>query len=54
MNTKAHGGQTLQEKHLSMIGFQFYPPLNSEHYKLLELDKYNIEVHRDHSYYKKK
>lgn len=23
-----------------MIGYQFYPPKESEHYKLLELDKY--------------
>ena len=29
-----------------MVGFIFYPLEGSEHYKLLELDKYNIGVHR--------
>ena len=46
MNTKAHGGEILQEKNLSMVGFRFYPPKGSIHYELLELSKYNIEVHR--------
>ena len=46
MNTKAHGGQTLQEKHLCMVGYKFYPPKGSEHYEILELGKYNIGIHR--------
>ena len=46
MNTKSHGGKTLQEKNLSMVGFKFYPPKGSVHYELLELAKYNIGVHR--------
>ena len=27
-------------------GFRYYPPPGSEHYKLLELDKYKIGCHR--------
>ena len=27
-------------------GFRYYPPAGSEHYKLLELDKYKIGCHR--------
>ena len=33
MNTKAHGGRILQEKHLCMVGYKFYPPKGSKHYK---------------------
>ena len=46
MNTKAHGGQILQDKHLNMIGFKYYPPKGTKHYELLELEKYNIGLHR--------
>jgi hypothetical protein len=46
MNTKAHGGQTLQETHLCMVGYKFYPPKGSEHYEILELGKCNIGIHR--------
>jgi len=46
MNTKAHGGQILQEKRLQHVGYEFYPPKGTEHYKLLELAKYNIGPHR--------
>ena len=46
MNTKPYGGFRLQDKFLSLIGHQFYPPPTSEHFKLLELGKYNINPHR--------
>ena len=46
MNTKAHGGKVLQEKHLCMVGYKFYPPKGSKHYEILDLGKYNIGVHR--------
>ena len=42
INTKPHGGPSLQKATLSLIGFQHYPPSTSNHYKLLELEKYNI------------
>ena len=46
MNTKPHGGSTLQTKYLSMIGHQFYPPPFSTHFKQLQLDEFNINIHR--------
>ena len=46
MNTKSHGGETLQKHLFSIIGFKFYPPDNSEHLKFLELRLYNIGEHR--------
>ena len=46
LNTKPHGGESLQIKSLPLFGIKFYPPPDSEHYKLLELDKYNIGYHR--------
>jgi len=46
MNTNAHGGGALQEKNLCMVGYKFYLPKGSEHYKLLELSNYNIGKHR--------
>ena len=45
MNAKAHGGQALQEKHMLLVGYKFYPPKGTKHYRLLELDKYNIGIH---------
>ena len=38
VNTKPYVGVTLQKKILWITGFRFYPPTDSEHYKLLELD----------------
>ena len=46
MNTKAHGGQILQTKHLCLIGYRFYPPKGTKHYDLLDIGKYNIGIHR--------
>ena len=46
MNTKPHGGSTLQQKILPLVGFQFYPPPNSEHYKLFQLDGFEIGIYR--------
>ena len=46
MNTKAHGGQILQKKHLCLIGYRFYPPKGTKHYDLLDIGKYNIVIHR--------
>ena len=46
MNTKPHGGETLQKHLFSIIGFKLYPPTNSEHYKLLELHLYNNGEHK--------
>ena len=46
MNTKAHGREILQEKHLSMVGFRIYLPKGSIHSELLTLSKYNMGVHR--------
>ena len=45
-NSKPHGGQTLQTKHLATNGFKFYPPPDSEHHKLLQLDLFEIGIHR--------
>ena len=42
INTKPHGGGSLKNVILDLIGFSFYPPASSDHYKLLQLDKYNI------------
>ena len=46
MNTKAHGGQILQTKHLCLIGYKFYPPKGTKHYNLLDIGKYNIGIQR--------
>ena len=46
MNTKPHGGFRLQTKFLALISHQFYPPPTSEHYRLLDLARYNINPHR--------
>ena len=46
INTKPFGGENLQQKFLDLIGFKYYPPISSEHFKLLQLEKYNIGVHR--------
>ena len=45
-NTKPHGGQTLQKKHLAMNGYKHYPPPHSEHYRLLQLDMFDIGPHK--------
>ena len=42
VNTKPHGGPSLKTTILSLIGFKYYPPADTEHYKLLQLDKYII------------
>ena len=46
LNTKPHGGESLKSMLLPLIGYSFYPPSNSEHYKLLQLDLYNITPDR--------
>ena len=46
INTKPHGGPDLKSMLLPLIGFQHYPPKGSEHYKLLQLDIYNISSTR--------
>ena len=46
LNSKPHGGILLMQKLLWMVGERFYPPRDSSHYKLLELDKYKIGTHR--------
>ena len=45
-NSKPTGGSQLQKSVLHVVGARFYPPCGSEHYKLLELDKYSIGIHR--------
>ena len=45
-NSKPHGGQTLQQKHLSSVGYKYYPPTNSDHYRHLQLHEFDIGVHR--------
>ena len=45
-NSKPHGGQTLQAKHLATNGFIFHLPPDSKHYKLLQLDLFEIGIHR--------
>ena len=42
LNTKPHGSGSLRTILLSLIGFQHYPPPDSEHYKLIQLDQYKI------------
>ena len=51
-NTKPTGGESLQKNVLYIMGARFYPPKGTEHYKLLELHKYNIGIHRG-SFYNK-
>mmetsp|Transcript_2512 Transcript_2512/g.3546 ORF Transcript_2512/g.3546 Transcript_2512/m.3546 type:complete len:95 (+) Transcript_2512:649-933(+) len=46
VNIKPHGGETLQKKILNIIGFKYYPKQQSEHYKMLQLNKYDISEHR--------
>ena len=46
LNSKPHGGTQLLNKTLWMIGERFYPPPNSEHFKLLQLEEYNIGSHK--------
>ena len=46
MNTKPHGGQQLIDMYLPLIGYKFYPPSSSEHYKLLQLDIYHVTPDR--------
>ena len=45
-NTKPNGGSQLQKSVLHVVGARFYPPDGTEHYTLLELDKYTIGIHR--------
>ena len=45
-NTKPTGGNQLQKSVLYLVGARFYPPKGSEHFLLLELDKYSIGIHR--------
>ena len=45
-NSKPTSGSQLQKSVLHVVGARFYPPCGSEHYKLLELDKYLIGIHR--------
>ena len=46
MNTKKkHGKKILQTKHLCLIRYTFYPPKGTKHYELLDIGKYNIEIH---------
>ena len=42
INTKPHGGLSLKSVILKLIGFDHFPPAQSEHHKLLQLDIYNI------------
>ena len=44
VNTKPHGGTSLRKIILPIIGFSSYPPSDSEHFKLLQLDTYNISM----------
>ena len=46
LNTKPHTGLTFITKVLNLAGFDFYPPSDSDHFKLLELDRYNIGYHK--------
>lgn len=46
MNTKPHRGFTLQKKFLDIMGHKYYPPPQSEHHRLLQLDQFNINPHR--------
>ena len=46
MNTKAHGGKILQEKHLCLVGYKYYQAKSTVHYEWLGLGKYNIGIHR--------
>ena len=46
LNSKPHGGILLLQKVLWMVGARFYPPVGSEHFKLLELQNYKIGAHR--------
>ena len=45
-NSKPTGGSQLKKSVLHVVGARFYPPSGSEHYLLLELDKYSIGIHR--------
>ena len=40
MNTKPHGGASLRKMTLDIVGFQYFLPLDSEHFRHLDLDKY--------------
>ena len=42
INTKPHGGEQLRSMILDLIGFQYFPPPSSPHYKQLHLHVYNI------------
>ena len=44
--TKLLGGKTLQMKHFWYVGYQYYPPVRSEHHELPDLHKCNIGIHR--------
>ena len=45
-NSKPTGGCQLQNSVLHLVGARFYPPKDSEHFCSLELDKYDIGIHR--------
>ena len=45
MDTKSHGGQILQQKHVCLVGYKYYPENGTLHYKVLGLGKYNICIH---------
>ena len=51
MNTKAHGGQILQDKHLCLVGYRLYPKKGTKHYELLGLGKYHIGSHIEDIFY---
>ena len=43
-NTKPSSGSTLRQSHQQAIGFQFYPPKDSQHFELLQLQYYDIHT----------
>ena len=46
LNTKPHGGTTLKNMVLPLIGFNNYPSSTSKHFELLDLRKYHVTLDR--------
>ena len=46
MNTNPHEGVKIQIMNMAIVEYEHYPPEESEHYRIIQLDQYNIGPHR--------
>ena len=53
LNSKPRGGKIPRDILYHAIGFRFYPPPGSEHYKVLQLDQFYGPSHINYNHKKK-